>query len=220
MNGAAAGRAAARSRRGASLVVIFFRRIVVERPAERRRRAAGGGRSRGAVDGATTGGGQRGESTAREEASSSGWSAGKEVAQRTPVDGREGEERGSAAGGCRRCVGVNGWWRWPEEEEAEEEVAGERGLHAVGRSARDAQQNGAAPPRSVAERRLPPRPRHVNATWDEDQVKGSHVGATSSKTGHNPRFYKLRDPSYPVLRRRDENRTGRQIEGPNVNLFH
>jgi hypothetical protein len=30
-----------------------------------------------------------------------------------------------------------------------------------------------------------PRKRHVNATWDEDQDKGSHVGATSSKTGHN-----------------------------------
>ena len=30
-----------------------------------------------------------------------------------------------------------------------------------------------------------PRHHHVNATWDEDLVKGSHVGATSSKTGHN-----------------------------------
>ena len=32
-------------------------------------------------------------------------------------------------------------------------------------------------------------------------------------------FHKLGDGSYPVLRSRDENRTGQQIEGPKVNLF-
>jgi hypothetical protein len=54
----------------------------------------------------------------------------------------------------------------------------------------------------------------------------SHVCATSAKTAFKtaegprlPDFRKLGDGSYPVLRSRDENRTGQKIEGPKVNLF-
>ncbi len=57
--------------------------------------------------------------------------------------------RGRERSGGRQSAGVGG---------AREEVTGEHRLHAVGRFARDAQQNSAAPPRPVAERRLPPRP--------------------------------------------------------------
>ncbi len=53
-----------------------------------------------------------------------------------------------------------------------------------------------------------------------------HVSVTSAKTAIKtaegpplPGFRKLGDESYPVLRFMDENQTGRQIEGPKVNLF-
>src|SRR5512133_3593040 len=58
--------------------------------------------------------------------------------------------------------------------------------------------------------------------WDKDLVKQATSAKTAFKTAEKPRlpgFRKLRDRSYPVLRPRDENRTGRQIEGPKVNLF-
>ncbi|KAF2949167.1 hypothetical protein DAI22_01g088508 [Oryza sativa Japonica Group] len=147
---------------------VLTHRPLAQRPAGQVRR--------GAVGGATaTSGGRRTEGGAEGRLAKRRRAAGgvaralrgrrrarrggrREKRQRAPADGREGEERGSVAGGSRWCVGVNARRRWPEEEEAEEEVAGERGLHAVSRSTRDAQQNGAAPPRSVAERRLPPRP--------------------------------------------------------------